>query len=314
MLAACGGSENKEEKLPEETDSGIVVVADSGAADTDSGIVGDDASIIEDDAGIADASIIIEDDAGDIDDDASISDNDASITDDDGGTDAPDAGPIEEDGFINIPAGSFTLSHATAEHAANDTVTIAAFKFGKTPVTVAEFKKCIEAGACTSEHYYTVSDNSYCNYNRGDGWLNHPMNCVDWYGAKEYCEWIGGRLPTEEEWEYAATHNGTEHLNTTYPWGNDGPTSLIANYNYNVGSTTEVGRYSPAGDSPLGLVDMAGNVWEWTESLYGFGSSGSSHRVLKGGSWDLSEYYLRVRYRVGIDPTNRYNYGVRCAE
>ena len=327
MLAACGGSENKEENFPEETDSGIVIVADSGAADTDSGIVGDDASIVEDDAGIADAGIIIEDDAGDIDDDASIIieddasiseddagliDDDAGIIDDDAGTDAPDAGPIEENDFISIPGGSFTLSHDTGSYSSGDTVTLAAFKLGKPPVTVAEFKKCVEAGKCTSEHYNINSTNSSCNYG-DDSKADHPMNCVDWSGAKEYCEWIGGRLPTEEEWEYASTHNGTKHLNTTYPWGNDSPTSSTANYNENVGSTTEVGRYSPAGDSPLGLVDMAGNVWEWTESF--FYSLGSSSRVLKGGSWVSYVYFLRVTDRSNDDPAVRsYNYGFRCAE
>ena len=217
--------------------------------------------------------------------------------------------------FISIPAGSFTLSHDTGSYSLGDTVTLAAFKLGKIPVTVAEFKKCVEAGKCTSEHYYTVSNNLSCNYNNyihGAGWLNHPMNCVDWYGAKEYCEAIGGRLPTEEEWEYASTHNGTEHLNTEYPWGNDSPTSSTANYNGNVGSTTEVGRYSPAGDSPLGLVDMAGNVWEWTSSSY---SAESSYMVLKGGSWDFNEVSLRVTLRSGSGPSSRgYDDGFRCAE
>ena len=229
--------------------------------------------------------------------------------------------------FISIPAGSFTLTHDTGSYSSGDTVTLAAFKLGKTPVTVAEFKKCVEAGNCTSEHYNTVSDNALCNYNRGDGWRNHPMNCVDWYGAKEYCEAIGGRLPTEEEWEYAATHNGTEHLNTTYSWGNDAPQHCVtANY-YGSASpyfcngrvetssmvgTSEVGTYSPAGDSPLGLVDMSGNVWEWTESLYSFEGS---NRVLKGGSWVGLESNLRVTIRSLNFPTNWLNnYGFRCAE
>lgn len=216
---------------------------------------------------------------------------------------------------INIPAGSFTLTHNTGSYSSSDTVTLAAFKLGKTPVTVAEFKKCVEAGTCTSDHYsnYNVSDTPYCNYNRGDEWLNHPMNCVDWYGAKEYCEAMGKRLPTEEEWEYASTHNGTEHLNTAYPWGNDSPTSSTANYNQNVGSTTEVGRYSPAGDSPLGLVDMSGNVWEWTSSPYNV----EGGVALKGGSWSANEYALPVTARNPSNPADRDvhgNFGFRCAE
>ena len=255
--------------------------------------VGDDAGIIEDaghDAGIHDAGI----------EDAGI--EDASIVE-------SDAGPIEDDGFISIPAGSFTLSHDTGSYSSGDTVTLAAFKLGKTPVTVVEFAKCVAAGECTSAHYATDKD---CNY-VDDSKADHPMNCVDWYGAKEYCEWAGGRLPTEEEWEYASTHNGTEHLNTLYPWGDNSPTSSTANYNFNVDSTTEVGRYSPAGDSPLGLVDMAGNVCEWTDSLY---SSGSKSYILKGGCWNSDEAKLRVTYRDYNFPTVKSytSYGFRCAE
>ena len=291
-LVFIGCGDDKEDNTPEETDSGIVIVTDGGVKD-DAGGLEDDSGVIEDDAGI------IEDDAG--------------IPEDDAGIDTPDAGPIEDNGFIRIPAGSFTLSHETAEHAANDTVTVAAFELGKTPVTVAEFKKCVEAGNCTSDHYEAVSDGPDCNYDRGDAWLNHPMNCVDWSGAKEYCEWIGGRLPTEEEWEYAATHNGREHLNTMYPWGDDSPTNSLANYNNNVGSTTEVGHYSPAGDSPLGLVDMSGNVFEWTSSSV---SLGSSSIVIKGGTWDNDEDFLRVTVRTYDSPSYKRDgdVGFRCAK
>ena len=232
--------------------------------------------------------------------------------------------------WVKIPAGSFTLTHETAEHTSGETVTLQSFKLGKTPVTVAEFEKCVEAKYCTSDHYYTLSSGgSCCNYNRGDVWLNHPMNCVDWYGAKQYCEWIGGRLPSEEEWEYASTHNGTEHLNTTYAWGNDAPQHCVtANYsNYysnssycngtvetsSVVGTSEVGTYSPAGDSPLGLVDMTGNVYEWTESLY---ITGSSERVLKGGAWGYGEDNLPVTVHGGeINLTDwSSTFGFRCAE
>ena len=224
-----------------------------------------------------------------------------------------------DDGFINIPAGKFTLSHKTANHSSGDTVKLNAFALKKTPVTVAEFEKCVAANACTSTSYYTVSHNSYCNYNRGENWKNHPMNCVDWYGAKEYCEWIGGRLPTEEEWEYASTHNGTAHFRTTYPWGNDAPQHCVtAQYwdsstnkfcqgnaaapmsNTNdADGTSDVSLHSPAGDSPLGLVDMSGNVWEWTSSLY---EKNSSDYTLRGGAWNDYDLILNVGNRRNRDP------------
>ena len=214
-------------------------------------------------------------------------------------------------GFIGIPAGSMTLSHATASYANGAAVRFEAFALKKTPVTVAEFKKCVAVGACTAEHYNNSSYLSGCNYGRGDAWLSHPMNCVDLYGARDYCEWIGAKVPTEEEWEYAATHNGMEHLNTTYPWGGSAPTRSLANYSNT--STTAPGQYSPAGDSPLGLVDMAGNVWEWVDSLY---SSTAQTYAIKGGAWNsssVSDLSVSSRGAAGPDAKNGVNVGFRCA-
>ncbi len=255
-----------------------------------------------------------------------------------------------DDGFINIPAGKFTLSHKTANHSSGDTVKLNAFALKKTPVTVAEFEKCVEAGACKSEHYYAyraetgndgMVDTDMCNYNRGADWKNHPMNCISLDGAKEYCKWIGGRLPTEEEWEYASTHNGTKHLNTTYPWGDDAPqhcvTAQYALYydddtqKYCQGNvaapmpnkveaheaegTSDVLIHSPAGDSPLGLVDMSGNVWEWTSSLYA--NNSGAKPVVKGGSFYNEDKDLSVSLRAGAFPDHlakSENYGLRCAK
>lgn len=215
------------------------------------------------------------------------------------------------DTFITIPAGSFVLlsfggyfylSDSTTcegdcgseeESTCTCTATLESFKMGKTPVTVAQFEQCVAAGVCTDdyEHFMSFEEvyHPLCNYNRGDAWKNHPMNCVDWWTAKAYCEWIGGRLPTAEEWEYAATHNGTAHLNTRYAFGNTLEHCVNATYFDSTASygycvegqgTSAVGTYSPAGDSPLGLVDMTGNVWEWTSSAHL-----SSAYAAKGGSW-----------------------------
>ena len=273
--AACGGSE-KEDGPEQASDAGIVV-ADSGMTEHDAGRTEVDSGIIDNtDAGVIDESIK----------------------------------------FISIPAGSFVLSHKTRLYNEGDTVTLSAFKLKTTPVTVAEFKKCVTAGACTAEHYTdTAADISAdmsisCNYGNLSR-TNHPMNCMDWYAATEYCEWIGGRLPTEEEWEYASTHNGTKHLNTTYPWGDAEPSSARANYYKTFSSTTEVGYFSPAGDSPLGLVDMSGNVWEWTNSLY---YSDRYNRILKGGSWTDRVDFLDVTNRADAIPSLILkDIGVRCA-
>ena len=207
---------------------------------------------------------------------------------------------------VKIPAGSFNSSVPDAVNPVN----VDAFVMAKTETTVEQFKACVEAGACASENYTVNSGSGYCNYDRGEAWLSHPMNCVNWYGANEYCAWIGGRLPTEDEWQYAATHDGTQALETTYPWGNDEPTHCVhATYNdYGDGfdnacdgttvipwddyvGTASAGTYS-AGNSPLGLQDMSGNVWEWTSSL-----SSTGNYVVKGSSWGNNASYLPVSAR-----------------
>lgn len=151
-----------------------------------------------------------------------------------------------------------------------ETVYLDAYYISRTPVTNAQYAKFVQAtGHRAPEHWDGDTP--------PDEILDHPVTYVSWCDAQAYCEWAGVRLPTEEEWEKAA--RGTD--GQKYPWGNEEPTSGLCNFNMNVGGTTPVGKYSPQGDSPYGCVDMAGNVWEWTESEYEDGK-----KKVYGGSYE----------------------------
>jgi len=206
--------------------------------------------------------------------------------------------------WVTIPAGEFQMG---SEDEGVYPVNVAEFQIGLYEVTNRQYAQCVKADICVGS---AIADEKAL----------HPVVNVTWYDAKAYCEWAGGRLPTEAEWEKAASWDVETKTNFVYPWGNSDPTSELLNYNGNIGDTTPVGTY-PAGEN--GLFDMAGNVWEWTSSLYqGYpydandgreDMSSFDSRVLRGGSGGT---FINVRSadRDNVDPSGSvYDVGFRCA-
>ena len=177
---------------------------------------------------------------------------------------------------------------------------------------------CVTDGKCNSPNSFDSSTRQ--NYYNDTKYANYPMINVTWDDAVQFCSWAGSRLPTEAEWEKAA--RGTDAR--TYPWGNTSPSLVLSNFDNKIGDTNMVGSY-PDGKSPYGVLDMAGNVWEWVSDWYGsyrslpslnpLGPSSGSLHMLRGGSWANDENLIRSSYR------NKYHgdtavdrIGFRCAK
>jgi len=140
-------------------------------------------------------------------------------------------------------------------------VYIDGFWVDKYEVTNQQFAQCVEAGACNPP--YSILSRTRMDYYSNEDYLDFPVVWVDRAMAIRYCEWVGGRLPTEAEWEKAA--RGTD--GREYPWGNVFTTGDLGNINGFSEDTTPVGSF-PEGASPYGALDMYGNVWEWVSDWY----------------------------------------------
>lgn len=217
------------------------------------------------------------------------------------------ATPIE---YVAIPGGRFTMGTTSIEPGLEDAkpireVTITTFQMAKTAVTVAQYTECVIKGACTEP-----ATGVFCNWGKPGRQL-HPVNCVDWNQAQAYAKFKGARLPSEAEFEYAATSGGR---NQKYPWGNQEPTSELAVFNTN--STMPVCS-KPNGNTAQGLCDMAGNVWQWVQDKYQDSYKGAtvdgsavegtgSDRVIRGGSFYNSvASFLRADCRDNYVPGHR---------
>jgi formylglycine-generating enzyme required for sulfatase activity len=187
--------------------------------------------------------------------------------------------------MIHIPDGEFIYGKDRLDY-------LPEFWISKTPVTNAQYLRFIRAtGHESPEHWKGKTPKAEL--------ANHPVTYVSWHDAKAYADWVGMHLPTEEEWEKAA--RGTD--GRIYPWGNEWHEGYCNTDEADIGGTTPVGHYSPQGDSPYGCVDMAGNVWEWTDA------KDEAGRVVRGGSWLYDQNFARAASRNSTHPASRYGNG-----
>lgn len=173
----------------------------------------------------------------------------------------------------------------------------------RSEVTVGQFAACVAAGACRVENVASGRDCNLDHPTRSE----HPVLCTNWYAAKEFCDWVGGRLPSDSEW-HAEASNGTERR---FPWGDDEPTcehAVWGRRQCRLASSAPVCS-RPKGLSDAGLCDMAGNASEWTD-----GSKGTE-RTLRGGNWQTSAIdHLESEGRGWLDLVSwKLGGGFRCA-
>jgi serine/threonine-protein kinase len=222
-----------------------------------------------------------------------------------------------------VPAGTFTMgSDDTGDIGSRPAheVNVAAFYIDKYEVTNEMYDACVYAGECRRP--LQTGSVTRTTYYSNPVFAKYPVIYVDWKMAKMYCEWRGARLPTEAEWEKAA--RGTDAR--IYPWGTDKLDCSLANYFGCFGDTTPVDQHT-AGQSVYGVFGMAGNVWEWTSSLfklYPYNATdgredlkAAGERVVRGGSWHAfggNGGNVRTDTRLKLDPAYAGAYvGIRCA-
>lgn len=242
---------------------------------------------------------------------------------------------------VLIPAGEFLMGCSAADELCDDDegiqggikVNVPAFYMDLYEVTVDEYKQCVERGKCSPPKNF--KRNKYCNYGEKSRGA-HPVNCIDWVDAKNYCTSRRGRLPYEAEWEKAARAGA----NSRYPWGqdvsckqailDDGKTmGSVANEPDGCGEdrTWVVGSRA---QNRYGLYDMLGNVGEWLENWYAkdsisqryakgdlTGPKTGKQKLARGGSWDESKQNLRSSFRNVKPPVSGNvvygSIGFRCA-
>jgi sulfatase modifying factor 1 len=238
--------------------------------------------------------------------------------------------PTAPGAMVAFAGGAFKAAERVGPNADPAVYFVKAFELDATEVTVADYARCVEAKRCTPA-WTTVSWSGvskkalerwhpYCNGDRADR-ADHPVNCVDWSQAEAYCAAVGKRLPLEEEWEWAARGAGAGN---PYPWGAAAPGgqpcwSGPGNDSGGKRQGTCPVASHVAGNTPQGVADLAGNVWEWTATgdIAGMDSRGrgTPAKVARGGGWgDADPKDVTVGRRAkNLAADRAADLGFRCA-
>jgi len=248
--------------------------------------------------------------------------------------------------MIHVEAGSFIMGtdHGLIDEGPAHRVSLGSYWLDKTEVTNSMYAACVEASACEApgqDTYYAAA-----------AFAAHPVVFVSWSDAADYCAWAGRRLPTEAEWEKAATWDAASQTKTAYPWS-DGFDCARANFDDEQDldsfmvpggpncdgyvKSSPVGSYL-AGASHYGALDLAGNAWEWVHDAFietdpsaarnlnfyassplsdpqGVDPSLTPYRIVRGGSWNLDFGVGRSTYRLWFGKDEKYDgVGFRCAK
>lgn len=258
--------------------------------------------------------------------------------------------PVDEMTMVFIPAGTFEMGSTQTEieeaivlckehyqicnrwyyerEKPIHLVSLDSFWIDQTEVSNAQYRLCVDSGECAEPLTCTKGETTFNNPEKA----NHPVVCVNWTEAQNYCQWVGARLPTEAEWEYS--YRG--EIRSIFAWGNDfdgtrlnycdkncGENHFDDRFNDGFSHTAPVSGY-PSGTSWSGVYEMSGNVSEWVADWFGeysaeavsnpLGPSTGNQKMVKGCSWYFHPAYCRGATRPSIDPDTRFDYlGFRCA-